>query len=336
MNVKYQIFVSSTYEDLKKQRDQVVKAILEMGHIPVGMEMFSAADEDQWKTIARHIEQSDYYVVIVAHRYGSLDGTISYTEKEYDYAVKCGVPTLGFVIENSANWPKDQVDTNSDAVAALQNFKDKIRRKLVSFWYSVDDLHGKVSIALMKEINNRPRTGWVPASQVIAPTMTAELARLSGENAELRRRIEEFVSKANEEQQEGEQERTIKILKQNSVTVHFAYTGVEGWRDGQKASLYKIFHLIAPELITESTTEQIADSIGHALNISDSTLATEWPVPFNSVTLWLTDFLTLGLVESSTRKHDVRDTKNYWALTTKGEQLYLNFRREILERGRFT
>jgi hypothetical protein len=85
-SVKYQIFVSSTYEDLKMHRDQVVRAILEMGHIPVGMEMFSAGDETQWQLIQRQIESSDYYVVLIAHRYGSMDGPISYTEKEYDYA----------------------------------------------------------------------------------------------------------------------------------------------------------------------------------------------------------------------------------------------------------
>lgn len=47
MNVKYQIFVSSTYEDLKDERNEVIKACLNMGHIPVGMEMFNAADEKQ-------------------------------------------------------------------------------------------------------------------------------------------------------------------------------------------------------------------------------------------------------------------------------------------------
>ncbi len=45
MDKKYQVFISSTYEDLKEERDQAIKAVLEMGHIPVGMEMFSAADE---------------------------------------------------------------------------------------------------------------------------------------------------------------------------------------------------------------------------------------------------------------------------------------------------
>src|SRR5687767_14870058 len=112
--VKYQVFVSSTYEDLQQEREQVVKAILEMGHIPVGMEMFSAADEEQWSIIQRHIEASDYYVVIVAHRYGSMVDGVSYTEKEYDHTVQAGVPALGFIINDAAGWPENRRDTEPD------------------------------------------------------------------------------------------------------------------------------------------------------------------------------------------------------------------------------
>jgi len=39
---KYQIFVSSTYEDLKDERQAAVEAILLAGHIPAGMELFSS------------------------------------------------------------------------------------------------------------------------------------------------------------------------------------------------------------------------------------------------------------------------------------------------------
>ena len=92
MNLKYQIFVSSTYEDLKNERNEVIRACLNMGHIPVGMEMFNAADEEQWAVITRTIDQCDYYVVIIAHRYGSSVDGVSFTEKEYDYAVARGVP----------------------------------------------------------------------------------------------------------------------------------------------------------------------------------------------------------------------------------------------------
>lgn len=118
MSSKYQIFVSSTYADLKDQRDLVIKAILEMGHIPVGMEMFSAADEEQWNIIKRQIEQSDYYVVIVANRYGSVtEEGISYTEKEYDFAVSSGIPTLGFILDSEASWPAQFTDIAAQSVS---------------------------------------------------------------------------------------------------------------------------------------------------------------------------------------------------------------------------
>jgi hypothetical protein len=51
--IEYQIFVSSTYENLKDERSEVIKACLNMGHIPVGMEMFNAADEQLWQVITR-------------------------------------------------------------------------------------------------------------------------------------------------------------------------------------------------------------------------------------------------------------------------------------------
>ena len=57
MSRKHQIFKPITFQDLRDERDQVIKAVLEMGHIPVGMEMFSAADEEQWAIIARQIDE---------------------------------------------------------------------------------------------------------------------------------------------------------------------------------------------------------------------------------------------------------------------------------------
>ena len=71
MQKKYQIFISSTYEDLKTERQKIQDAILSMYHFPIGMEMFSAGDEDQWKIIQETIDSSDYYVLIIGHRYGS-------------------------------------------------------------------------------------------------------------------------------------------------------------------------------------------------------------------------------------------------------------------------
>jgi hypothetical protein len=186
MTPKYQIFVSSTYVDLKEERDQVVKAILEMGHIPVGMEMFSAGDESQWQIIKRTIDESDYYVVIVAHRYGSMERSVSYTEKEFDYAVKARIPVLAFMIDDSVPWPPDRTDNEKHKVKGLAGFKKKLKRRMIKTWKSAEHLHGEVVIALTKQIALTPRIGWVRASPPISPEVTQELSRLSRENSEIR------------------------------------------------------------------------------------------------------------------------------------------------------
>lgn len=82
------------------------KRLLSMLHFPVGMEIFGAADEEQWEIIRDTIDSSDYYVLLVANRYGSIveDGSdkgISYTEKEYRYAKEKGIPILGVLLAPS-------------------------------------------------------------------------------------------------------------------------------------------------------------------------------------------------------------------------------------------
>ena len=105
-----------------------------MGHIPVGMEMFSAADGEQWRIIARQIDEADYYIAIVGNRYGSVTGGVSYTEKEYHYAVSKGIPALGFVVDSSVEPLAENVDKDEDKAAAFVKFKMKIKQRPVGFW----------------------------------------------------------------------------------------------------------------------------------------------------------------------------------------------------------
>lgn len=189
MDKKYTIFVSSTQRDLREQREAVAKAILELGHIPVGMEMFSAADEQQWKLIQRQIDECDYYIVIIAHRYGSLAGDISYTQREYDYAIEIGLPTLGFIIEDNAPWPPDQMEQDDRKRERLLAFKEKVKNKMVSYWANADQLNAKVITALSKQFPLAPRPGWIRADRIPGPEVLGELSRLSKENAELRARV---------------------------------------------------------------------------------------------------------------------------------------------------
>lgn len=333
MAIKYQVFVSSTYEDLKAEREQVIKAVLEMGHIPVGMEMFSAADEEQWKIITRQIDQSDYYVVIVAHGYGSVIGGVSYTEKEYDYAVQQGVPVIGFIIESAAPWPADRVDTDPIKKEALDRFKDKLRRKPVGFWSSAEDLHGKFSIALMKLINTNPRSGWARATEIVGPEVMKELTRLSSENAGLRKQLEVALHKAQDDVL-TQRAKTISTLQRNKISVRLWHVGKTDWSKAIESSLYRLFSILAPELLIEKSSVDAANFFGLMINGNKaSAIRKEWPVPSNTFRVWLSDLATLGLITPSKRKHPVSDTNEYWTLTDEGREVYAMLRRVRLEEG---
>ena len=73
MERKYQVFISSTYEDLKTERQAAISCLLDLNCIPVGMEQFPASSLSQWEYIKKMIDMSDYYLLIVAGKYGSID-----------------------------------------------------------------------------------------------------------------------------------------------------------------------------------------------------------------------------------------------------------------------
>ena len=56
MKRKFSVFISSTYEDLKEQRQALMGVALENNFIPVGMEQFHAAPASQWDVITKMID----------------------------------------------------------------------------------------------------------------------------------------------------------------------------------------------------------------------------------------------------------------------------------------
>jgi hypothetical protein len=331
MSSKFQVFVSSTFRDLHDERDLIIKAILEMGHIPVGMEMFSAADEEQWNIIKKQIDQSDYYIVIAAHCYGTCDATgLSYTEKEYDYALSQQVPTLGFILDDSASWPRDRSDTDETAIQRLKAFKEKVKLKPVSFWKNGEDLYGRCSIALMKAFNAYPREGWVRASQVQDTAAAREIVRLSAENAELRSRLEAAEAEGGVANKIAN---VVSTMRTNTVHTSFWKKGGTGWETGKEATLYQVFELLAPELQVEFSLPSIAQYIATQINgVEFKDLRPNWPTPRNVLRSLLADLAALECVEPSKRRKPIADKEEYWSLTPFGAELLAEMRRRRLNK----
>src|SRR5690242_4840716 len=175
MEKRYQVFVSSTYEDLREERQEVIQALLELDCIPCGMELFPAADEDQWSLIKRVIDDCDYYIVIVAGRYGSIaeDGK-SYTQKEYEYAVEKDIPIAGFLHGEPGNIASSKTEPTEEGRTKLDQFRTSVRKRHCRLWTSPKDLSGVVSRSMAWATKTKPRIGWVRANMLLGDNAAQE------------------------------------------------------------------------------------------------------------------------------------------------------------------
>lgn len=187
---KYQVFISSTFKDLSDERQDTLKSVLDMGHIPSGMEIFPAVDIEQFEYIKKIIDECDYYVLIVAARYGSVDQAgMSYTEKEYRYAVSQKKTVLAFIHNDLGNIPTNKTDREQQLQEKLTAFRQDIaKNRLVQFWSAREDLKAKVIISLHKAISEYPAIGWMRANVAASEDLLSQINQLRVENEELRSR----------------------------------------------------------------------------------------------------------------------------------------------------
>lgn len=163
---KFQVFISSTYEDLKEERAAVSQTLLDLGCIPVGMEQFPASGMSQMDYIKKMLETCDYYILILAGRYGSIDPTdgVGYTEKEYDYAVTNGIPVMSFIVEDIGKLPSEKCEKTDGGRDALTKFRAKVSAsKMIKKYSSKENLQAGVAVSLQKCIRDFPAVGWVRA-----------------------------------------------------------------------------------------------------------------------------------------------------------------------------
>jgi hypothetical protein len=248
---------------------------------------------------------------------------------EYDYAVSLGIPTLGFLLAEGVEWPREKSDTGNKIISKLNAFKKKVKSKPVSFWQGREDLYGKCSIALMKSFNTHPRDGWVRASTVEEKAAAAEVVRLSTENANLRKAID-LLSERDDKLKSLDH--TIETLKANKRTLSVFKKEATNWEKTDELNLYQIFETVAPELQVEVDLETLAMFFAtHLAYVPRKELRTSWPMPRNQIRDILADFAALNCIIPSQRQKPVDDKKEYWCLGNFGIELLAYMRRRRLE-----
>jgi hypothetical protein len=340
MDKRYQVFISSTYSDLMEERKEIIQALLELDSIPAGMELFPAADEDQWTLIKKVIDDCDYYIIIVAGRYGSIgpDG-MSYTEMEFRYARDSGKPIIGFVHKEPEKIAAGLCEATAEGRARLDEFREMVKGKPCRFYTNPTELGSQVSRSLVKLIKSTPTVGWVRGDQV--PTEGA-----AKEILELRHRIDELqeeLSAARVSAPEG-----IQDLANGSEEIELHYSFVAsaskwahegtGFTSSASISWNDIFAGISPLMIDEASEGEFAKGINELVATKATPELKKSDKRFSNwnllnFTLNSDDFQTikiqlraLGLITKSTRSRSVKDTGTYWTLTPYGDNVMIKLR----------
>jgi hypothetical protein len=323
-SVRHQVFVSSTFTDLKEERAEVIQAIWELDCIPTGMEAFVASNESQWDVIKRVIHECDYYVLIIGGRYGTVtaDG-ISYTEKKYLYARERGIPVLAFVHGAPEEITVGKTEKDEKQREKLNKFRESVLRDYpVRHWSSAAELGGIVSRSLVREIKNTPRPGWIRNDGVSPLPLLEKINALTEENQNLRQelsRIDYAESDPNLEQ--GSDEIELFGTRRLRSRVNAEYWDAE-WHclntwDG-------IFADIGPALINEAKEEELKQILTkyHVLdplqeNCDLRGFVTVAPETWNDI---LIQFRALGYLGPGEKKRGVNDNSRYWKITPLGDR----------------
>jgi len=339
MDKRYQVFVSSTYRDLLDARQEVMQALLELDCIPAGMELFPAADDDQWTLIKRVIDDCDYYIVIIGGRYGSIGpDDKSFTQLEYEYAIEQGKPVIAFLHKEPGKLPSDDCEKDPDKVAKLEEFRELAEQKMVRYWNSPADLGSAVSRSLIKLIKTNPAIGWVKADLLPSKESTEEILLLRKQLDTLQRELEASRTTAPKETEHLAQGDDLFEIEYGFGAYQSSrFTADNTYTASFEISWSQIFARISPLMIDEATDGDLQSELNRMIReiniehlreaddlqgfrLSDFRINGE---DFNTIKVQL---MALKLITKSIKSRSVKDKANYWALTPYGETVMTQLR----------
>jgi uncharacterized protein GlcG (DUF336 family) len=340
--MKYHIFIGTTPDDLKNERRELPRIVMELGHIPVMADYLEVKTGNTGSSepgakpinplIQKEIEDCDYFIALTAHKYCAMGTKNSILEAEYNIAVKNNVPVLALVIDEKARWKASKKENDAALIKKHEDFKKKLKRGVYETWANTAELCQKAQSILVQAINLSPRSGWIKANQLVLPSVANELARLSSENEQLRRLVKieggDIIIKVKEQMKH-----ILKLLTTNKVTLSFYYANGENWENTRQFRTLRIFKTLAPELALGKTTAELSRFLGTVLNPDlERIVRKDYPTPSNTIKKIMADYKLLKLVKCTNEsEEDAGD--EIWEISEYGKELYSAYRMRQLEKG---
>lgn len=306
----------------------MIHALLELDCIPAGMELFPAADADAWSLIKEVIDGCDYYVLILAGKYGSVSSEgVGFTEMEFDYAASTGKPIIAFLHENPDTLPAGNVEKAEAMQQKLNDFREKAKGKHCKFWTSREDLGGKVSRGLVQLRKRNPSPGWIPGKFAASESMLRELQ-------ELRAKVAQFELEAVLDTAPSDIETLAQGDDRVKVTIKLKQdaTGTEKKNTTLICTWDTLISYFGPNMLAECTDKEMMQRVKlayfHAIprEIRPFNTSSDVVLPFVFEDKVRVQFQALGYIAPGEKKRAVADRERYWRLTPQGERHMLSVR----------
>ena len=303
------------------------------------MELFPASNDEQWKLIKRVIDDSDYYLVVIGGRYGSLGPAgISYTEMEYRYAIEKGKPVIGFIHENPGSIPSDRCESSPEGKQKLAEFVKLVEQKMVKHWKNAHDLGSKVSRSIVNLMEDYPAVGWVRADLVPDEDASVEMLKLKKQIEDLQGQLESTrhsAPKGSERLSQGADTFKLSYSFKSRPHDEFAQTG---WAGSFHPTWNDVFAWIGPHMLDEASDRDlkrvldgfIEDTRKNELPKENKKLKdcylSDFVVSEKDFQTLKVQFLALGMIAKSTKKKSLKAAGNFWSLTPYGESVLTSLR----------
>lgn len=286
------------------------------------MELFPAADEEQFEFIKRVIDDCDYYLLIVGGRYGSLTAQgISYTEQEYDYALSRGLKVVALIHEKPDEIPFGKSEQDPELRSLLQKFRDRVAvDRLVRFWSSADQLPGIVALSLSKTIKMFPAIGWVRADRTSSEELLSEINDLRKQNSQLQSVLANLpISKSAPIPNLAGLDETIDLHGE-----HFNEGRKRTWK--AKASWGELFGFVAPYLVKHPNEATVKSVLKDALFEKSGSYGTTVSLDDQDFQTVAVQLKALDLINLSYSKTVQGGMGLFWSATPAGERLTFELR----------
>jgi hypothetical protein len=197
------------------------------------------------------------YLLIIGARYGSTDSDgVSFTEREFDYAVSKEKTAIALLHNDVQSLPKKNFDNDPTLELKVNAFRDKVKNgRMVRFWNNRDQLVAAMMQAIIRAIATYPASGWIRGDEAADEDVIRKYMQLRTSYDELIENYNAVVA--------NNSPKLVDLANLEELSeIRYTYSSNDrDYADSIKLSLADILKIVGPDLYSPHASGGIRSDI---------------------------------------------------------------------------